>query len=131
VKKKFDWSALSRSKLTWAVVAEILILVVCLIVRPDFFEISYQPGTGMLYGSLIDIINRSSEITIIAMGMTLVIALGGTDLSVGALVAVSGAIALKFLRWDVLEYTTPGDYTVHSFALVLIVPLITCLLMGM
>ena len=131
MKKKFDWSALSRSKLTWAVVAEILILAVCLIVRPDFFEISYQPGTGMLYGSLIDIINRSSEITIIAMGMTLVIALGGTDLSVGALVAVSGAIALKFLRWDVLEYTTPGDYTVHSFALVLIVPLITCLLMGM
>ena len=107
-KKKFDLSALMRSKITWAVIAEMLILLVCLIVRPDFFKISYQPSTGMLYGSLIDIINRSAEITIIAMGMTLVIALGGTDLSVGALVAVSGAFALKFMRWDVLVYTTPG-----------------------
>ena len=103
MKKKFDISTLMRSKMTWAVIAELLILLVCFFVRPDFFKISYQPSTGMLYGNIIDIINRSSEITIIAMGMTLVIALGGTDLSVGALVAVSGAIALKFLRWDVTE----------------------------
>lgn len=131
MKKRIDFSNIFRSKVTWAVVAEVLILLACLFVRPDFFKISYQPSTGMLYGNLIDIINRSSEITIIAMGMTLVIALGGTDLSVGALVAVSGALALKFLRWDVLIYNTPGDYTVCSFALVLIVPLAVCTLMGM
>ena len=122
-----------RSKITWAVIAEMLILLVCLIVRPDFFKISYQPSTGMLYGSLIDILNRSAEITIIAMGMTLVIALGGTDLSVGALVAVSGAFALKFMRWDPTNplYTTPGDYTVYPFVIVILVPLIVCLLMGL
>ena len=130
MKKKFDFSVLARSKVTWAVVAEALILLVCLFVRPDFFSISYQPTTGMLYGNLIDIVNRSSEITIIAMGMTLVIALGGTDLSVGALVAVSGAIALKFLRWDVTIYNTPGDYTVYPFILVILVPLLVCLVMG-
>ena len=94
--KKFNLSDITKSKIFWAVVAELLILFVCLLKRPDFFKISYQPATGMLYGSLIDIINRSAEITIIALGMTLVIALGGTDLSVGALVAVAGAIALKF-----------------------------------
>ena len=131
MKKRFDFSTLARSKVTWAVVAEALILLVCLFVRPDFYKISYQPTTGMLYGNLIDIVNRSSEITIIAMGMTLVIALGGTDLSVGALVAVSGAIALKFLRWDVTIYNTPGDYTVYPFILVLFVPLIVCTLMGL
>ncbi len=131
MKKRFDLSTLMRSKVTWAVVAEVLILLVCLIVRPDFFTISYQPSTGMLYGNLIDIVNRSSEITIIAMGMTLVIALGGTDLSVGALVAVSGAIALKFLRWDVTVYNTPGDYTVSPFFLVLVVPMLVCILMGL
>ena len=111
MKKKFELSSLMRSKITWAVIAELLILLVCLIIRPDFFKISYQDSTGMLYGSLIDIVNRSAEITIIAMGMTLAIALGGTDLSVGALVAVSGAIALKFMRWDPTNplYTTPGD----------------------
>ena len=130
-KKSFDFSSLMQSKVTWAVIAELLILLVCFAIRPDFFSISYQPSTGMLYGSLIDIVNRSAEITIISMGMTLVIALGGTDLSVGALVAVAGAIALKFLRWDVLAYTTPGDYTVCSYALVLGVPLIVCALMGL
>ena len=128
--KHLDFSSIMRSKITWAAIAEILILIVCLITRPDFFNISYQPSTGMLYGSLIDIVNRSSEITIIAMGMTLVLALGGTDLSVGALVAVSGAFALKLLRWDVLIYNTPGDYTVYPFALVIIAPLLTCILMG-
>ena len=130
-KKRFDLSNIMQSKITWAVVAEILILLVCFIIRPDFFKISYQPTTGMLYGSLIDIINRSAEITIIAMGMTLVIALGGTDLSVGAMVALSGAIALKFMRWDVLVYNTPGDYTVMPYVLVILVPLAVCTLLGL
>ena len=122
---------IARSKITWAVVAELLILLVCFLIRPDFFSIKYQPATGMLYGSLIDILNRSAEITIISMGMTLVIALGGTDLSVGSLVALSGALALKFLRWDVLVYNTPGDYTVKPFILVILVPLAVCTLMGL
>ena len=63
MKKKLDLSVIFRSKVTWAVVAEALILLVCLFVRPEFFKISYQPSTGMLYGNIIDIINRSSEIT--------------------------------------------------------------------
>lgn len=128
--KNLDFASIMRSKITWAAIAEILILIVCLIVRPDFFNISYQPSTGMLYGNLIDIVNRSSEITIIAMGMTLVLALGGTDLSVGALVAVSGAFALKLLRWDVTIYNTPGNYTVYPFPLVIAAPLLTCIAMG-
>ena len=130
-KKGFDLSALTRSKITWAVVAEVLILLVCFIIRPDFFSLSIQPTTGVLYGSLIDIVSRSAEITIIAMGMTLAIALGGTDLSVGALVAVSGAMSLKLMRWDVLEYVTPGDYSVKPFWMAILFPLITCTLMGL
>lgn len=120
-----------KSKLAWAVIAELAILAVAGILRPDFFRIEYNATTGMFYGSIVDIINRSSEITIIAMGMTMVIALGGTDISVGALVAVSGAFALKLLRWDVTEYPTPGDYTVYPFVLVILVPLVVCTLMGL
>ena len=130
-KKQFNLNSIMQSKITWAVVAELLILLVCFIIRPDFFSISIQPSTGVLYGSLIDILNRSAEITIIAMGMTLAIALGGTDLSVGALVAVSGAMALKLMRWDVLEYSTPGDYTVYPFWMAILLPLLTCMLMGL
>lgn len=120
-----------RSKLAWAVIAELAILAVAGILRPDFFRIEYNATTGMFYGSIVDIINRSSEITIIAMGMTMVIALGGTDISVGALVAVAGAFALKLLRWDVTEYPTPGDYTIYPFVLVILVPLAVCTLMGL
>lgn len=130
MKRKFSLENIFRSKLAWAIIAEVLILLVAVILRPNFLKVEYNQVTGMLYGNVIDILSRSAEITIIAMGMTLVIALGGTDLSVGALVAVSGAIALKFLRWDVLIYNTPGDYTVMPFFLVLIVPLVVCTLMG-
>lgn len=134
MKKSMMQSAFLRSKLFWAIVAQLLILLVGFILRPDFLSIQLRTlsdGTTVLYGTPIDILNRASEITIIAMGMTLVIALGGTDISVGALVAVSGAIALKFLRWDVLVYNTPGDYTVQPFFLVLLLPLLACTLMGL
>lgn len=130
MKRKWNWESIVRSKVFWAVVAESLILLVAVILRPDFLKIEINQVTGMLYGVPIDILNRSAEIIIIAMGMTLVIALGGTDLSVGALVAVSGALALKFLRWDVLVYNTPGNYTVMPFYLVILVPLVVCTLMG-
>jgi simple sugar transport system permease protein len=134
MKKSVMQNAFLRSKLFWAIVAQLLILLVGFILRPDFLSIQLRTlsdGTTVLYGTPIDILNRASEITIIAMGMTLVIALGGTDISVGALVAVSGAIALKFLRWDVLVYNTPGDYTVQPFILVLLLPLLACTLMGL
>ncbi len=123
---KFD--KLLRSKVTWAILAECLILLVCLILRPDFYSISYQPTTGMLYGSLIDILNRSAEITIIAMGMTLVIATGGTDLSVGALVAVANSFSLKLMRGSLQNLV--GDYTMTPFFLVILLPIAACALLG-
>jgi simple sugar transport system permease protein len=130
MRRKLSWDSLVRSKIFWAVMAELVILLVSVILRHDFLKVVINAQTGMLYGVPIDILNRSSEITIIAMGMTLVIALGGTDLSVGALVAVSGAMALKFLRWDVLQYPTPGDYSIMPFYLVILVPLAVCMVMG-
>lgn len=133
MKRRLNGGGFLRSKLFWAIVAEALILLIGFLLRPDFLSIQLRTlgdGTRVLYGTPIDILNRAAEITIIAMGMTLVIALGGTDISVGALVAVSGAIALKFLRWDVLVYNTPGDYTVKPFVFVIFVPLIVCTLMG-
>ncbi len=134
MKRTLNGSGFLRSKLFWAIVAEVLILLVGFLLRPDFLSIQLRTlgdGTKVLYGTPIDIFNRAAEITIIAMGMTLVVALGGTDISVGALVAVSGAIALKFLRWDVLIYNTPGDYTVKPFIFVIFVPLVTCTLLGL
>ena len=49
---------------------------------------------GHLYGSLIDIVRFGAPLMLVALGMTLVIATGGIDLSVGAVVAISGALRL-------------------------------------
>ena len=53
---------------------------------------------GRLYGTVIDILDRAAPLAIIALGMTLVIATGGIDLSVGAVLAISGAVAAALMR---------------------------------
>ena len=63
---------------------------------PTFFKITVQ--NGVFYGFIIDIINRSSGLVIMALGMTLVVASsGGTDISVGAVSAVAGAVCVVAL----------------------------------
>lgn len=61
------------------------------IVYPGFFDISI--ANGRLYGSAIDILNRGAPVALLAIGMTLVIATKGIDLSVGAVMAICGAVA--------------------------------------
>ena len=58
---------------------------------PGFFQVSWQDGR--LFGSLIDVLNRGAPVAILAIGMTMVIATKGVDLSVGAVMAISGATA--------------------------------------
>ncbi len=52
---------------------------------------------GELYGALIDILRNSAPLMLVALGMTLVIATRGIDLSVGAIMAVSGAVTLTII----------------------------------
>jgi galactofuranose transport system permease protein len=61
------------------------------LVFPGFFDITWQDGR--LFGSLIDVINRGAPVAILAIGMTAIIATKGVDLSVGAVMAVAGAVA--------------------------------------
>lgn len=58
---------------------------------PGFFEMRLQDGR--LFGSLIDVLNRGAPVAILAIGMTPVIASKGVDLSVGAVMAMAGAVA--------------------------------------
>ncbi|MBI5705456.1 MAG: ABC transporter permease [Armatimonadetes bacterium] len=69
----------------------LLVLGFNLLLTPDFFSIGIQDGR--LFGSLIDILNRAVPVLLLAAGMTLVIATGGVDLSVGAVMAIGGAVA--------------------------------------
>src|SRR6187399_2887333 len=56
-----------------------------------FFHFTIRDGR--LYGSVIDVLNRAAPVMLLALGMTLVIATGGVDLSVGAVMAITGAVA--------------------------------------
>ena len=51
-----------------------------------------------LFGSLVDILNRGAPIMLLTIGMTLVYATGGIDLSVGSILAISGAMAAFLIR---------------------------------
>ncbi|MBN3263573.1 galactofuranose ABC transporter, ATP-binding protein YtfT [Pectobacterium brasiliense] len=71
--------------------ALVAILLIDSMVAPNFFSLHIQDGR--LFGSLIDILNRGAPVALLALGMTLVIATGGIDLSVGAIMAIAGATA--------------------------------------
>jgi simple sugar transport system permease protein len=82
---------ITASPLLWPALALVALLVVNVIVTPSFLSIRVQDGH--LFGSLIDILRNGAPTMLVALGMTLVIASRGIDLSVGAVVAVSGALA--------------------------------------
>ena len=48
----------------------IIVLLINLITTPTFFRITIN--NGVLYGYIIDVINRASELVVLAVGMTLV-----------------------------------------------------------
>ena len=84
-----------RSRLLWPILALVALLLVNVAKSPGFLSIRMQDGH--LFGSLIDILRNGAPILLVALGMTLVIATRGIDLSVGAVVAISGAFALSII----------------------------------
>ena len=70
------------TRLAPQIIALAVILLLNFIMFPQFFNVIVQ--NGRLYGSLIDVLNRGAPVALLAIGMTLVIATKGIDLSVGA-----------------------------------------------
>jgi ribose/xylose/arabinose/galactoside ABC-type transport system permease subunit len=84
-------TAISRHRLFWPTLVLVGLLFGNLIFTHGFFSI--QVKDGHLYGSLIDILRLGAPLILVGLGMTLVIATGGIDLSVGSVVAISGALS--------------------------------------
>jgi galactofuranose transport system permease protein len=76
-------------KLKWPIVALAAALLFNAFFTTGFLQFTVRDGR--LYGSLIDILNRAAPVMLLSLGMTLVIATGGVDLSVGAVMAIAGA----------------------------------------
>lgn len=74
----------------------------------NFFAISIR--NGILFGRIIDILNRGSEAAILAIGMTLVVsASAGTDISVGSVMSLAGGVCAVLLAGY-------GNVNVSSYA---------------
>jgi ribose/xylose/arabinose/galactoside ABC-type transport system permease subunit len=88
-------NAVFRHRLTWPALALLLLLLLNQLFRADFLSVRVQDGH--LYGSLIDILRNGAPTILIALGMTLVIASRGIDLSVGAIAAIAGAVSCTYI----------------------------------
>jgi ribose/xylose/arabinose/galactoside ABC-type transport system permease subunit len=86
---------LPKARLFWPIVALIALLVFNVIITPTFFAVTIKDGH--LFGSVIDILRNGAPTLLVALGMTLVIATRGIDLSVGATAAISGALACTII----------------------------------
>ncbi len=78
-------------QLVWPVLALVVLLVINVVATPSFLDIRMQDDH--LYGNLVDIVRNSAPVMLVALGMTLVIATRGIDLSVGAIAAIAAAVA--------------------------------------
>jgi ribose/xylose/arabinose/galactoside ABC-type transport system permease subunit len=90
--------ALNRSKILWPLVALVILLLFNLFFTPNFFRIEIMDGH--LFGNLIDIIKNAAPIMLLAIGLTLVIATHGIDISVGSVVAISAGVVAMLIGGD-------------------------------
>ena len=88
--------AQSRTRPAWMsalpqLVALALVFLACWAVSPQFFHVRMQDGR--LFGSVVDVFYRGAPVALLSIGMSMVIASRGVDLSVGATMAIAAAVA--------------------------------------
>jgi simple sugar transport system permease protein len=130
--RTFTWRKFTENRLFFPLVALSLILLFDFIFIPGFFNIESRDGN--LHGSLVDILRNGSTVMLLAIGMTLVIATGGVDLSVGATMAIAASVAGILMNPSALRnevfFVTDPNYTFQPLWLVIVAALIVSLLCG-
>lgn len=92
------WKALTRNRIFWPLVALALLMAFNLFFTPNFFRIEIKEGH--FYGNVIDILKNGAPIMLLAVGLTLVIATKGIDISVGSVVAISAGVVAMLIGGD-------------------------------
>jgi ribose/xylose/arabinose/galactoside ABC-type transport system permease subunit len=110
-------TVVTRHRLFWPAAALVLLLLLNVLFTPNFFHIEMREGH--LYGSLIDILRVGAPLILVSLGMTLVIATGGIDLSVGSVVAISGALACLHISGEADQNAIGGVLAAVALALAL------------
>ena len=116
------WSRIVHHQLFWPIVALVLLVVACGIKNPLFLDVEIRDGH--LFGQLVDISRYAATPLLLALGMALVIATGGIDLSVGAVMAISLAVSLSYLDGN------PGAGSVGTVAVAVALGILVALVAG-
>lgn len=131
------WARFADSMIFMPTLALGLILVADFFLIPGFFNIEFREGH--LYGNLVDILWHGSPTMILAVGMTLVIATGGVDLSVGAIIAIASSVACIMINPTIVGlnladpklFINNPQYSWSPLVLVIIIPLAIATLCGL
>jgi galactofuranose transport system permease protein len=118
---------LIKHRIFWPLVVLTLMLLFNLITNARFFSVTVRDGH--LYGSLIDVLNRAAPLMIVSMGLTLVIATKGIDISVGSVVAIAGAMTGMLIGGNYVMGR--DDITAHPLGQCILAGLGIALLFGM
>jgi len=94
-----------KHPLFWPLTALALLLAGNGVFNPGFLALHWRDGH--LFGNLIDIANRAAPLALVSLGMTMVIAVRGLDISVGAVLAISATVA----AWTITHMTTAATGT--------------------
>ena len=89
--------------LLWPALALALLLLGNAVFNPGFLSLQWRDGH--LYGNLVDIANRAAPLALVSLGMTLVIAVRGLDISVGAVLAIAATVA----AWTIARMQDGGS----------------------
>jgi len=132
-KAPITWRKITESRLFLPLAILSLILLFDFIFIPGFFNIENRDGN--LYGSVIDILRNGSTVALLAIGMTLVIATGGVDLSVGAVMAISASVAGILMNpsalWNEVFFVTDPTYTFQPLWVVIVAALLVAIVCGL
>ncbi|MDH5829556.1 ABC transporter permease [Luteimonas sp. M1R5S18] len=96
------WRRAVAHPLAWPLLALALLLLGNGLFNPGFLALEWRDGR--LYGNLVDIANRAAPLILVSLGMTLVIAVRGLDISVGAVLAIAATVA----AWTIARMTAGG-----------------------
>jgi len=102
--------------LFWPALTLLLLLAANASFNRGFWQLEWRGGH--LYGSVVDIVNRAAPLAVVALGMTLVIATRGIDISVGAVVAIAAAVAALLIGGE-LEVKNGVQIYVSRFPMAL------------
>ncbi|SFM16540.1 ABC transporter permease [Variovorax sp. OV329] len=119
-----------QHRLAWPVATLVLLLALNAAFNPSFLHIEWRDGH--LYGSLIDILNRAAPLVLVALGMTLVIATRGIDISVGAVVAIAAALAAAMIGGSlVVKDGAAADVSRFPMSVAIVAALAVALVCGL